>query len=150
MSTELDRQQAAREAYDLYTKATQTGRPIGPGAPVYSFYNDVAGIWQFFEPSDRHVVYVKPSHPQQMTRVVQSAFGPMAVPGEGWHTALANPSVAFEIFRGSILRPADFSYVAIFDMSRPSWMIPVSEWPQGRAVSVLHDRYPPQLLPPQR
>jgi hypothetical protein len=141
-STEHDRQEAARAAYDLYSKAMRTGRPVGPGAPVYSFYDDSrgAGVWQFFEPSDRHVVHVKPAHPQQVTRVVQSAFGPMAVPGEGWHTMLANPSLAFDVFRRTVLRPADFSYVAVFDMSSPSWMIPISEWPVGQQVTVRGDQ----------
>ena len=140
MSTELDRQQAAREVYDFYTKAALTGRTIGPGSLMYSFYDDASGRYHFFNPRDQHVLYVKFAHPQHGTHLDRSAYGPpIAITGQDQNIEILTPYVAFGMLRSAVLRPADYSYVAVFDMSRPSWIIPVGEWPSGAQVNVRGD-----------
>jgi len=135
----LDRQQIAREAYDFYNKASITGRPIGPGSPMYSFYDDTSGIYHFFNPSHRHVVY-RLAHPEHSSRSAPrsrsflSIYGqPVAIAGQDRRIEILSLHDAFAVFQESVLRPTDYSYAAVFDMSSPSWMTPVGEWPPSQA-----------------
>ena len=128
--TMIDRRQVAREAYEFYTKASMTGRPTGPGSPLYSFFADASGVQHFFEPSHRHVVYVKLAHPEHVTRLFRPPGGPpYAFTSEDRYIEILPPLMAFSRFQEAVLQPARYSYAAVFDMASPSWVTPVSEWP---------------------
>jgi hypothetical protein len=145
MSIEADRQQAAATAYSYYNKALTTGLPIGPGAPVSSFFDERTGVYHFFSPGRvRYVTYSKLMHPEYYTRLV-SQLGPSypgpgreAFPGRGAYSIYLPNDLheAYEMFNYAVMRPNEFSYAAVFDMRSPTWSIPLNEWPQGHQASV--------------
>lgn len=136
MSIEADRQEAAEAAYGYYTKALTTGRPIGPVAPLSSFFDERTGTYQFFSPGlARYATYSKLRRPEYYSQAA-SGFGPV-LPGRGAFMAHLPNSLheAHIEFNHAVMRPNEFSYAVIFDMQSPTWSIPLNEWPQGRQVS---------------
>jgi hypothetical protein len=127
MATPSDRQEAARVAYDLYTKAYQSRSPIGPGLSIYSFYDDRSGRTGFFTWGHHHVIYAKLS-------------GPFPGLGVGDYAQIFDPrrepNVIGQFSRYVLGVPGTYAYVAVFDMASPTWAVPIQEWPANPQVSV--------------
>lgn len=132
MATEFNRQQAARAAYDFYVKAAQTGQPMGPDSPLCSFYDDTSGIYHYYVPGTHHVIFQKLANPDYSTRTFPLPDGSRTLPVTMGNLAIdiLPPWVAFQRLRTAVTDPR-WGYTAIFDMSSPSWSIPVGEWPVG-------------------
>lgn len=137
MTSERDR--AARAVRDLYADARARGAPADSAGTWRVVADRRTGEPHFFRPTDRHAIYVR-----------RRAFGPLAIAQSFIPSTLEASGVAVDLisfdeartaFRDAASQPDEVSYVAVFDLASPLWMVPVLERPVQRPTAEAH--YPP-------